>query len=131
MYTAANNGNLLINVGSKADGIIPDIQKHSLLEMGKWLEGNGEAIYDTTVSRREILRGDGCNVAFTAKWSTIYAIADSDKPGEILIEGLTGQPLFLSDHSGITWRQEEEGLRIVFESACEMPVTMKFANGEP
>jgi len=49
----------------------------------------------------------------------------------ILIEGQTGQPLFLSDHSGITWRQEEEGLRIIFESACEMPVTMKFANGEP
>ena len=49
----------------------------------------------------------------------------------ILIEGLTGQPLFLSDHSGITWRQEEEGMRIIFESACEMPVTMKFANGEP
>lgn len=129
--TVADNGNLLINVGPKADGTIPDIQKRSLLGMGKWLEGNGEAIYDTTVSRREILRGDGCNVAFTVKGSTLYAIADSDKPGEILIEGLTGQPLFLSDHSGITWRQEEEGLRIVFESACEMPVTMKFANAEP
>ena len=44
VHTVTNNGNLLINVGSKADGIIPDIQKHSLLEMGKWLEGNGEAI---------------------------------------------------------------------------------------
>jgi len=88
-------------------------------------------IVATTVSRREILRGDGCNIAFTAKGSTLYAIADSDKPGEILIEGLSGQPLFLSDHSGITWRQEEEGMRIIFESACEMRVTMKFANGEP
>ena len=43
--TVANNGNLLINVGPKADGTIPDWQEDRLLALGQWLEINGEAIY--------------------------------------------------------------------------------------
>lgn len=41
----SKNGVLLLNISPKADGTIPDEQKHVLLEMGKWLETNGEAIY--------------------------------------------------------------------------------------
>lgn len=41
----SKNGCLLLNVGPKADGTIPDDQKVVLLEIGKWLKTNGEAIY--------------------------------------------------------------------------------------
>ncbi|WP_109829359.1 alpha-L-fucosidase [Reichenbachiella versicolor] len=41
----SKNGCLLLNIGPRKDGIIPDDQKKTLLDMGKWLKINGEAIY--------------------------------------------------------------------------------------
>jgi len=41
----SKNGVLMLNVGPKADGTIPDECKSSLLEMGEWLKVNGDAIY--------------------------------------------------------------------------------------
>ena len=43
----SKNGYLLLNVGPKADGSIPEQAKALLNEMGTWLEINGEAIYGT------------------------------------------------------------------------------------
>lgn len=37
-----------MNVGPKPDGTIPEEARKILLEMGAWLEENGEAVYDTT-----------------------------------------------------------------------------------
>lgn len=41
----SKNGRLLLNIGPKADGTIPDKDRSILLEIGKWLSVNGEAIY--------------------------------------------------------------------------------------
>ncbi|MDC1106011.1 alpha-L-fucosidase [Prolixibacteraceae bacterium] len=40
-------GNLLLNVGPKSDGTIPVIMQERLLQIGHWLDLNGEAIYGT------------------------------------------------------------------------------------
>lgn len=44
----SKNGNLLLNIGPKADGTITDEETQVLLDMGKWLKINGEGIYGTT-----------------------------------------------------------------------------------
>jgi alpha-L-fucosidase len=43
----SKNGCLLLNISPKADGTIPDNQRKVLLEIGKWLDLNGQAIYNT------------------------------------------------------------------------------------
>lgn len=52
----AKNGNLLLNVGPKADGSIAEEDRKILHEIGKWLEKNGEAIYG---SRPWKIAGEG------------------------------------------------------------------------
>ncbi len=41
----SKNGNLLLNIGPRADGTITSEETATLLGTGKWLEVNGEAIY--------------------------------------------------------------------------------------
>jgi alpha-L-fucosidase len=43
--TVANGGGMILNVGPGADGQIPLIQQERLVQLGNWLNINGEAIY--------------------------------------------------------------------------------------
>lgn len=43
----SKNGNLLLNIGPRSDGTIPEEVQKVLLDVGSWLNVNGEAIYGT------------------------------------------------------------------------------------
>lgn len=48
----SKNGNMLLNVGPKGDGSIPEGDALILKEIGEWLSVNGEAIYNSKVWRK-------------------------------------------------------------------------------
>ena len=43
----SKNGNLLLNIGPRSDGTIPDEVQQVLRDVGAWLAVNGDAIYGT------------------------------------------------------------------------------------
>jgi alpha-L-fucosidase len=43
----SKNGNLLLNIGPRSDGTIPDEVQQVLLKVGGWLKVNGDAVYGT------------------------------------------------------------------------------------
>jgi len=43
----SKNGALLLNIGPKPDGTIPEPEQEMLLEIGRWLKVNGASIYGT------------------------------------------------------------------------------------
>ena len=48
----SKNGNLLINVGPRADGSIPELQLDAMRRLGVWMRTNGDTIYGTRPWRR-------------------------------------------------------------------------------
>ena len=71
----SKNGNLLLNVGPRADGSIHPLQMEALEGLGAWLKVNGESIYGT---RPWIRYTDpdvgGAEVRYTAKDGALYVI---------------------------------------------------------
>ena len=78
----SKNGNLLLNVGPMADGTIEPAQREALLETGRWLAVNGEAIYDTQclIDRQETVTDGGCRVSFTRSGDRLFAIVQDSAP---------------------------------------------------
>ncbi len=69
----SHGGNLLLNIGPAADGTIPVIQQERLLQIGKWLETNGEAIY----ASREYCSEAEPGHYYTKTGDTVYGFTNS------------------------------------------------------
>jgi alpha-L-fucosidase len=66
---ASKGGNLLLNVGPTAEGIIPEASVERLKEMGQWLTVNGESIYGAKASPF----GEARWGRYTTKGNKLYA----------------------------------------------------------
>lgn len=127
--TVANNGNLLINIGPKADGTIPAEQERRLLVLGKWLETNGEGIYETRCSRREsIVLDNGTAVHFTAKGSDLYVFVDGLKKGmdTVDIPNVFGELIPLDQRVQAEYQTTATGTRINLKNYSEDMYTLCF-----
>lgn len=82
-----NGGNLLLNVGPDAKGLIPVVMEERLLAMGKWLGVNGEAIYGTTAwKNRPDTAKEG--IYYTQKGNDLYVICTEWPQKEFIVEGI-------------------------------------------
>ncbi|BDD02346.1 alpha-L-fucosidase [Persicobacter psychrovividus] len=149
----SKNGCLLLNVGPKADGTIPEDQVAVLRELGSWLKINGEAIYG---SRPWKMFGEGpTHVAtghhtegtneeltakdfrFTSKDGLLYAIAmDWPEDRQVLIPALkigaehlssaVKSVSLLGTQKKVDWKQTEEGLMIQLPEMEPMQYAITF-----
>ena len=133
----SKNGNLLLNVGPKADGTIPEEAATVLRGVGKWLAVNGEAIYGT---RPWVSYGEGptgvptafheaeqqtytpADIRYTRRDGALYAIL-MDWPGTrcTLTKLAQGSALhaaaiarveLLGDGQPLAWSQDAQGLHV-------------------
>jgi alpha-L-fucosidase len=131
----SKNGNLLLNIGPRADGTIPDAAQKTLLDIGAWLKVNGEAIY---ASRPWTKFGEGptdiatgsfadrdekpftpADFRFTTNKGFLYAIELGwPSGGEAVVHSLPAgnqrveDVVLLGDTNRLTWQQQADGLHI-------------------
>lgn len=89
--TVSRGGNLLLDIGPKADGTIPVIMEQRLKQIGDWLKINGDAIYGTTPwkNSRQWTAGEVPNVEYNKEYSSAYDVTqliDKSSDGKASIE---------------------------------------------
>jgi alpha-L-fucosidase len=135
----SKNGNLLMNIGPRADGTIPDEVQKVLRAVGSWLSINGDAIYGTRPWKKygegptkvkpgpfhdtEMQEYTADDFRFTTKASDLYAVELAwPTTNEATIKSLAlGAPTsqkvqtvqLLGSETKLTFKQTADGLHIM------------------
>jgi alpha-L-fucosidase len=132
----SKNGNLLLNVGPKADGTIPEGQRVRLEGLGQWLDTNGEAIFGSRPwTQAEATTSEGGRVRFTQKDGAVYmTLLDEPASSTVIIEnvpleGLSGITA-LQGQQDISFSLEGKTLQLTLPELNEAPAyTFKLSTG--
>lgn len=85
----SNGGNLLLDIGPKADGTIPQQDIYVLKELGKWNKKHEEAIFGTLAG---LPKGHFYGPSTISKdSSTIYLFLPGGSVGNVIVKGLSNK----------------------------------------
>lgn len=119
----SKGGNLLLDVGPKADGTIPDLQAQRVRALGAWLRTNGEAVYGSSYWTQAEDKGANVPVRFTRQPKALYATA-TEWPGDQLVlsapvDVAPGDEVRLLGHGKpLSWHRDAAG-RLVVDMPAE------------
>ena len=140
---ASKGGNYLLNVGPDATGVIPQPEQDRMLEIGKWLKVNGEAIYDTQAGPFSQEHGAYSSTEKDKKgnpvWVPVWDWRATAKPGRVFISILqwpgtkcTFPPMdarvtkatMLADrkHRALKFSQNEKGITVTLPETAPDPI---------
>ncbi|GHU70537.1 alpha-L-fucosidase [Bacteroidia bacterium] len=150
----SKNGNLLLNIGPRADGTITEEQTNILLSIGQWLKINGEAIYGTrpwkkfgegdtrstagTFTDNEAIPYTAKDIRFTTKGNDFYAIVLNWDDKGTIIQSLDKKAIadakilnvqLLGSDEKIEWQQTDNGLKLSFPQTkpCDYAYSFKIS----
>jgi alpha-L-fucosidase len=138
----SKNGALLLNVGPRPDGTIPEPEEEILREIGRWLAVNGEAIFGTRPWKvygegpTEVIAGSFADtkrqpfterdVRFTTRGDDLYAIVLGVPEREATIRSLGSNLRLYPERIGdvrligidepVSWSRDEDALRVKLPS---------------
>lgn len=138
----SKNGNLLLNIGPRPDGTIPEPVQQTLLTVGRWLDRNGEAVYGSrpwarfgegptqveagSMQDRKALSYTPADFRFTTHGGYLYAIEMRwPTKGDAVIHSLangkgTVQEVTMPGETvKLQWKQAADGLHVT------LPATRK------
>jgi len=132
----SKGGNYLLNVGPTSEGLIPQPSVDRLMEVGAWMDTNGEAIYGTApwkvfrdgpLSDKGVAKAPGrgsesaVDIRFTAKGNSVYAICLAWPEKDVLVRAMgrkdagpreIGAVRMLGSTEAIQWRRTDDGLQL-------------------
>lgn len=134
----SKNGALLLNIGPRPDGTIPESEVAILREIGAWLAVNGEAVYGTRPWKvfgegpTEVVGGSfndtkrasftDRDLRFTTKGDTLYTIVLGTPVGEVTIRSLgsnlqlynraIGKVRLVGSDAPLAYQRDEGALRV-------------------
>lgn len=156
----SKNGAMLLNIGPRPDGTIPEEDKKILLEIGKWLDVNGEAIYGTRPWKvfgegpTEIVEGSctdnrrsggftSQDIRFTTRGQNVlYAIVLGRPQRDLMIyslgsnlrlyTGKIGRVRILGSKEAVSWSREPGGLKVKLPKSkpCDHAFVLKIESSQ-
>jgi alpha-L-fucosidase len=128
----SKNGALLLNIGPKPDGTIPEEEQRLLREIGGWLAVNGDAIYHThpwsVFGEGPVVFEEGAfaeknqkdftnrDIRYTARDKAIYGIVLARPEGSVLFTAINKVRIanvrLLGSDTPLVWEMTPAGLHV-------------------